>query len=314
MAEKVFITGASGFIGANLMRRLLADGFEVTAAIRPGSKNFWRLEDVTDQIRILRLDLTDQKDTAEKLGQIGPNYIFHLAAYGAYPGQIDSEQMWRTNLFAAINLIEAAKVVGFQKMIIAGSSSEYGKKSEAMKESDRLEPSTIYGVSKAASTLYCQYRAREEKLPLAILRPFSVYGPWEEPGRLAPRLIGRALKNEPLELVGSKTVRDFIYIDDVVEACLKSMNEDKINGQIMNICSGMQTEIGEMAEQVVSITGSKSRVQRGSYEARSFDTDIWVGNPEKTKKLLGWQARVALKEGIRQTVEWYKSHKHYYEH
>lgn len=312
MNAKVLVTGGLGFVGANLIRAVLRQGFAVFAAVRSGS-NLSRLAPVQDQINLVNIDLLDKDVLEGTIAKIKPEYIFHLAAFGAYPHQTDEEKIVRTNVDGTSNLLNACEKVGFKKFIFTGTSSEYGPKKSSMKESDLAEPNTAYGKSKLAATQFCLGEARAKNLPVVIFRPFSIYGPWEEKTRLIPTLIRRSLANEDLDLVSPEIVRDFMYVGDVCEAYLKTFNNDKINGEILNICSGKQSTIKEVVDLVLQHTKSHSKQNWNVPSVgRSYDATTWVGDPKKTKEFLGWVAQTSLEQGIIKTIEWFKKHGKFY--
>ena len=311
--KRILITGAGGFIGANLLRRLIRDGYEVHALMRTDT-NIWRLENVRNQIAIHHGDLLDSAWINEEVEKIKPHVVIHLAQHGGYPFQKDNQKIFETNLFSTIHLMNAAESVGVEQFIQTGSSSEYGAKRAPMKESDLLEPNSAYAVSKAAATLYCQYRGRDAKLPVVVLRLFSVYGPWEEPGRLMPTVILRALNDQDLELSSPDIARDFIYVDDVVDAYMATMQKKIGGGIIMNVCTGQQQTLQIVADEVLKLHNGKLNITWGGIEkGRSYDTDMWVGDPSLAAQLLDWRPKTTLSNGIKKTADWLKDNQRYYE-
>ena len=212
---KVFITGASGFIGANLVKELVARGDKVHILTRPNS-DLWRLTPILKRLHCHRADIQNKKAIEKIISRIKPAIIYHLSVYGAYHYQTDTEQIFRTALNGTLNLLLTAKKAGVKMFINTGSSSEYGRKNHPMCENEILEPNTYYAVAKAGQTLLCQNFAVSEKLPVITLRLFSVYGDYEEPGRLIPTLIKNALSGQKLSLASPKIARDFIYVKDLV--------------------------------------------------------------------------------------------------
>lgn len=312
MKKIILITGGAGFVGANLVRRLVADGHSVNLLLRKETA-LRRLSDIQNKVNVLRGDLLNLDWLKKQLKDLSPKIIFHLAQYGGYPSQKDPKKNIETNFIGTKNLLDAAEEIGFEKFINTSSSSEYGNKKIPMSEADLLEPNNIYAISKAAGTLYCQHRGRNANLPIINLRLFSAYGPWEEPARLIPTVVLRLLRGEPLELVSPTIARDFVHIDDVVDAYLAAMNVKEMKGEIINVCTGNQGTLGEVAENALAITKASVEIKWGSYERRSYDTDIWVGNPARAEKFMGWKAKIGLKEGLRKTIDWIKENKKFYE-
>jgi nucleoside-diphosphate-sugar epimerase len=233
-----------------------------------------------------------------------PELVYHIAAHGSYPSQTDAGAILKSNVLGTQNLLAATAGVDYEAFVNAGSSSEYGFKDSAMRESDRLEPNSYYAVAKAAQTLLCQYVARAQKRPINTLRLFSVYGPYEEPSRLIPTLVRRCLEGTDLTLASPGTARDFIYVDDVVDAFLAVDRLSQLCGEILNIGSGTQTTLGEVVDLVVRLTRADVRRQWNALPARVWDTDTWVADRSRSKQLLGWQPATALAKGLARTITW----------
>jgi len=302
VAKRAIVTGGTGFVGANLVRRLLADGHEVHLVVRAGH-NPWRLEDVIDQVQLHHADLGDALALGNFLGEVRADWIFHLAAHGAYPQQKDVQQMVQTNVVATINLVDAAVRAGFEAFVSAGSSSEYGFKDHAPKEDEALEPNSAYAVTKAAATLYCRYVGESVGLRVTTLRLYSVYGPYEEPTRLMPRLLVKSLSNSLPPLVDPEVARDYIYIDDVNDAFVAAATTPH-PGAVYNIGSGVQTSLREVVEIVRRLRKLNVEPAWGTMPRRRWDTTIWVANKERAQTQLGWEPRIDLAAGIARMAKW----------
>ena len=226
--KRIFlITGSSGFIGSVLLRRLLKQKENVHIILRKQS-NTWRIDDLLKKVVIHNSDLTNLDELKSLINESKPNVIYHLAANGAYSYQKDADQIIHTNILGTWNLLQACNTVKYELFVNTGSSSEYGFKKFAMRETDILEPASYYAVTKCAQTLLCSHIARQEKRPIVTIRPFAVYGPYEEPKRFVPTLMNALFSNKKMNLVSPTTARDFVYVDDIVDAYLK-INELKNN-------------------------------------------------------------------------------------
>jgi UDP-glucose 4-epimerase len=304
--KRVVITGASGFVGANLARRCLRDGHEVHLLVRPNYQA-WRIEAILADVRLYESNLADEESLTRLISDIRPEWIFHLAAHGAYPAQTDLRQMILTNLLGTINLVEACLRSGFEAFVNTGSSSEYGFKNHAPPETEQLEPNSHYAVTKASATLFCRHTARSRHVHLPTLRLYSVFGPFEEPSRLMPTLIMRGLRKELPPLANPETARDYVYVDDVVEAyLLAAMQGSQEYGAIYNVGTGVQTKLREVVEVARRVLNLRVEPQWDSLPGRVWDTNVWVADNRKIRDQLGWQPRLTFEQGLSRMVEWFR--------
>ncbi|MDO8671769.1 MAG: NAD(P)-dependent oxidoreductase [Dehalococcoidia bacterium] len=303
--KRVLITGAAGFIGANLVRELLGQGARVHAIVRPATK-LWRFAGIASELTLHTGDLTDGERLREIVGEVRPEIIFNLAARGIVHSERNRWETVRTNVLCTANLLEVTSQIDYQRLVHVGSSTEYGANSKPMKESDRLEPLTLFGASKAAASLLCQQVSRTEKRPIVVLRPFSVYGHWEPPTRLIPTAILAVLRNQTIDLTSPRYRRDFIFVEDVTEACILAALSDKAVGQILNIGTGRQWNNEEVVSMVQDVLGQKVEVRVGNFPPRVSDTDNWVSDTRKTRRLLSWEPHHSLHSGIEKSAAWFR--------
>ena len=311
--EIYLITGASGFVGSVLLRKLVKKNREVHIILR-NEASTWRIDDIISRTKVHRSDLTNLDDLKKIIIEAKPTIIYHLATNGAYSDQVDADEIIKTNFLGTWNLLQASNLVPYRLFVNTGSSSEYGFKNKAMNEDDALEPYSYYAVTKSAQSMLCRFLALSQKKPIVTIRPFSVYGPFEEPRRLVPTLLKSLMDGSEMKLVSAKTARDFVYIDDVVEAYLKINKLIKASGEIINIGSGVQTSIGEMVRSACKVTGLKTVFKLDGMESRSWDTNTWVGDVSKARRLLGWRAKTSLETGLSKTWKWLRKNKKFYKH
>jgi dolichol-phosphate mannosyltransferase len=297
------VTGASGFVGANLARRLLEDGDRVHLLLRADGAT-WRVDELGPDAERHPVDLLDGPEVARLVDRVRPDRIFHLAAHGAYSWQRDPRLIATTNILGLVNLLEAAVATGVEAVVSAGSSSEYGIKDHAALEDEPPEPNSHYAVSKAAASLYCGFYARERGLRALTLRLYSVYGPYEEPNRLVPAIVTHALRGALPPLADPSTARDYVYVDDAVEAFLAAAGPAGAPGAIYNVGTGRQTTLAEIVAVARRALGVTAEPVWGSMAGRDWDTAVWVSDPGRAARELGWSARVDLEEGLRRTSRW----------
>lgn len=305
--SRVVVTGGTGFVGANLIRRLLRDGHEPVLFVRPGFAS-WRIESIRPQITVREVDLGDAAALVAALDAARPRWVFHLAAHGAYSWETDAAEMHRTNVVGTANLLEATARVGVETFVNAGSSSEYGRQDHAPSEDEDGRPDTSYGITKAAATALCVAAASTHTARIRTLRLYSAYGPFEDPRRLLPALVVHGLRGTFPPLVSQHTARDFVHVDDVAEALMLAA-EDSVGepGAIYNIGTGVQTTVGEAVETARRVMGIAGEPAWGTMPARVWDTDTWVADVRKSRAVLGWSARRTFEDGLRQMIAWLKN-------
>jgi nucleoside-diphosphate-sugar epimerase len=303
MARRVLITGAAGFIGANLTRRLIAEGEDVWLGVKPGSDP-WRIAGIEGEAVRCDLDLMDADCIERTVADAQPQCVMHLAAHGAYSWQTDPWAIAETNVLGTLRLLEACTRAGVERFVNAGTSSEYGFRDHAPREDEAPEPNSHYAAAKAAGTGYCGYFGREGRLATVTLRLYSAYGPWEEPKRLIPTLVRAGLQGELPPLVNPDVARDFVYVGDVCEAFALAASADlPERGAVYNVASGTQTTLGELVDVAREVFGITAQPDWGSMEQRDWDTSTWVGDPSKINSQLGWRPRVSLEEGLERLGE-----------
>jgi nucleoside-diphosphate-sugar epimerase len=304
--ERVLLTGASGFVGACLAHDLIADGHDVHLLLRPEA-NLWRLAGLEGRYVRHRADLRDARAVREAVAACRPEIIYHLATHGAYPFQKDRAAILATNLLGTGNLLDALDRHDYRMLVNVGSSSEYGHKDEPMREDDRLEPRTDYGVTKAAATLLCQAEAYQGR-PVATVRIFSAYGPWEDPTRLVPYVMGCYFRGEAPQVTAGDQPRDFIYIDDVVDLLKTAAHHRQARGQILHAGTGRQQRVRDMVETIAAVFGPvEAPAQFGVQFTRPDEPTRWVASIAQTTALTGWQPRYDLRAGVERTWAWFKA-------
>lgn len=301
--ERILITGATGFIGACLARALVAQGQDVHVTVRNES-SLWRLAGLDRSYTAHLADLRDLAAVRRAVDAARPDIVYHLAAHGTLYRERNRAEIVSSNLLGTCNLLEALDGYEDCTLVQAGSSSEYGHKSGAMREDDRLEPRTDYAVSKAAATLACQAAAFQGR-PATTVRVFSAYGPWEDPSRLVPYVMDCCLRGERPRVTSGRQPRDFIYVDDCVELLQVASHAPAARGQILHAASGRQHTVREIVETILDVCcGGRLAADYGGEPLRPDEPTNWVGSIERTTQLTGWRPRHDLRAGIERTWAW----------
>jgi len=308
MLRRILVTGASGFIGANLVRKLLAEGQQVHALVRPQS-NLWRLKGVESEIEIHTDNLLDFDALLALVQRTKPEVIFHLAFPPGHPASLaEKKEMVEAGILGTVHLLEAATRAGCERLIYAGSSTEYGSRAEPLREDQSLRPSTFRGFAKGAGTLACLFYAQAASLPLLILRLTSVYGYWEAAKRFVPSAILAGLLHRPFSLTRPGFMHDHIFVEDVLAACWKSVETPFTTPEILNIGSGIQQPNEAVIELVQEVLGEEILVTQSEHPPSPADTTFWQADIALARARIGWHPEYSLKAGLIQTIAWFKNH------
>lgn len=312
--KKVLITGGAGFVGANLARKLLsAARFEIFV-IEKEKTNLWRLNDITDRITLKYVDLENSKSVQKIVEEIEPNIVFHLASYGVYaPLQADVRKMIRVNIEGTWNLISALKDNPPSTFIYTGTSFEYKGKDSKLKETDPIDPLNFYGVTKLTAGLLLKQAAQENNMSVINARLFTPYGFYEDGQRLIPHIVLRALQQKPIELSSPDNVRDFIFVEDVVDLFLQMVQgKQQYQGEVFNVGSGEQHRIEEVVITIEKALGKKLDVRYGQKSSPYQEPKVFVADNSKAREAFHWEVQHDLQSGIAKTIDWFQNNQELY--
>jgi nucleoside-diphosphate-sugar epimerase len=303
-------------LGAALAATLTEAGAVVHGIIRAGT-NLWRLGAVLPALTFHTVDLRDAERVRSAVEAIRPAVIYHLAADRPDATTERRREVLLSNVIGLFNLLEACRTVGYQRLIVAGSSLEYGPHPVPLTETLPLEPRLFYGATKAMAAILARQHAIEYGLPITLARIFSIYGPWEQPKRLIPTAILAALEAAELPLTAGAYRRDFIYSGDVVTALRQLAVADSAPGEVFNVASGQQTsnaEVVALIDRLMQARGAAPlRLRVGGYVAHASDTAHWVADTRKIAEVIGWRASTSLESGLEATIAHIMAHRALYQ-
>ena len=312
MISRVFITGATGFVGSRLAARLVNDNkeknekIEVHVTARPLS-NLWRLKNIQEGLIFHEMDFNNPQKIDGIIHNSKPDIVFHLACYGGFSDETDPLKIIQTNFIGTQLLLDACVKNQIKKFIYIGSSSEYGYQSQPMREDFREEPYNLYGITKLAGSHLVRCYAKETLLPTTIFRIFSAYGIFEDPKRLIPSVINACLKEQPLTLGSGNQRRDFIYVEDIIDALMLSISQSPGEGEILNLGNGHQYCVREVVNTILSLGEYSIKPEWNALSDRKNEPASWVADITKTAKMLNWQPKTSLREGLAETIQWAKT-------
>jgi len=305
--KKVFVTGGAGFIGSAVVRRLLTRGYSVTVYddFSTGTKENLPNDKALD---LFVGDVGDFETTS--LAIKGHEYIVHLAAQAFIPVSYNyTRSVAKTNALGSLNVFKASLNNRVKRIVHISSSEVYGSAMYTpMDELHPLNPRSTYAVSKLAGDLWAQTMAYENNLPVVVLRPFNTFGPQDTCPRFIPEVIRQCLKAKAIEIGNLATSRDFTYVEDVASAIVLALENEGIDGEVINVGTGKSLKMCEILEMIKQETGNKNKkVVEDRSRFRPHDVTLLMANFKKASMLLGWKPQVEFAEGLQKTIDWYCS-------
>ena len=307
--ESVLITGGAGFIGCNLVYKLLNTEVKqiyVIDDLSSGNKNFLPK---SERVKFIHCDISNL-EKYECVFPKGVDYIFHLAAHFANQNSVDYPLSdTKTNIIGTLNTLTIAKNLDIKKMIYASSSCVYGN-SVHMCETDNTYPiETPYAISKLTGEMYVNFFSNFYSIPAISVRLFNTYGPFEVFGKyrnVIPNFIENALMNRPITITGSgEETRDFTYVDDTLDLFFLISNSNFKKSGVYNAGTGSDVTIKYLAESVIDICESSSKIVYE--ERRSWDgVEKRVSDINKSSVTFGYNPKTSLECGLEKTIAWYR--------
>lgn len=313
--KKVLVTGAGGFIGSHLTERLVKEGAKVRAFVHYNSRNDWGLleflpKEILQEIEIFSGDIQDP--FAVRKAVKGCEIVFHLASLIAIPySYIAPQSFVSTNVLGAVNVMEACLKEGVEKVIHTSTSETYGTAQYVpIDERHPLQGQSPYSASKIGADKIAESYYLSFNLPVAIIRPFNTYGPRQSARAVIPTIIIQLLTNNQVKLGDLTPTRDLNYIEDTVEGFLKIATVPEAIGEVINIGSGSEISIGDLAYKIMRIMGKEVPIVTEEIRKRPEKSEVrrLVADNSKAYKILGWKPKFPLEEGLKRTISWIEKH------
>jgi UDP-glucose 4-epimerase len=309
--RKVLVTGGAGFIGSELVRQLTDQDIYVMAVdnlVNGRRENLKGLS--TEQYKLLIVDIRDEERTRPLMQDV--DIVFHLACLGVRHSIHSPQENHEVNATATLKLLMAARDSGVKRFVYVSSSEVYGTAQRVpMTEEHPTMPMTVYGASKLAGECYTRAFYRTYGYPTVVVRPFNTYGPHchheGDSGEVIPKFLLRCMAGQPMVIFGDGTqTRDFTYVSDIARGITMAGLADDAVGQTINLGSGREIAINDLANEVARAVG-KPEASMIHDEPRPGDVLRLYADAAKARKLLGFEPKVTLSEGLNRLKEWYLS-------
>jgi nucleoside-diphosphate-sugar epimerase len=307
--RRVLVTGASGFIGSHLTRRLIGDGAEVHALTSAVSSVYpTRLLAVRADLQLHEGNLSDRSAMDALVRRVRPEIVFHLGAYthvGKSWERVD--ECVQTNVQGTVNLLQALAGTDYERFVYTGTSEIYGDIEVPFREDAPVNPISPYSVAKYAGERYCRMFHQGHGWPLVMLRPFNAYGPAQSPDRIIPEIIVRAARRQELKMTTGRQTREFNYVEDLVEGFVLAGTVPGVEGLVINLGGGEEVAIRDLAVTILDLMGNPVEAQLGALPDRP--TEIWrmFCDSTRAREVLGWKPVHSLADGLAKTIDWYRS-------
>jgi|TARA_B100001964_G_C14240662_1_gene604831 NAD dependent epimerase/dehydratase len=307
--KKILVTGAGGFIGSHLVERLTSMQADVTCFVRYTSLNSWGFLDDIPNRKSLNIISADLKDSdAVRKAVKNNDMVFHLAAAVSIPHSYDfPREHLQTNIMGTFNVLSAAREFSIKKLVHLSSSEVYGTALEVpIKENHPLQGQSPYSATKIAADKLAESFYLSYDVPVAIARPFNTFGPRQSARAIIPTIITQALSSNKILIGNEKPTRDLNFVENTVDGIIGAAQSEKSVGEVINLGSGTDISIGELAKKILSLSGKSAKIVQDKQRFRPEKSEVMrlVADNTKAKKLLGWEPKISLDEGLRKTIEW----------
>lgn len=317
--KKVLLTGAGGFIGSHLCEALVQRGADVTAMVHYNSRNHWGNLELADPqvcsaIQVTAGNIEDSGFVARQVK--GKDVVFHLAALIAIPYSYSAPLSYiRTNVEGTLNVLEAAREYGVQRVIHTSTSETYGTAIYTpIDEKHPLQGQSPYSASKIAADKVAESYFLSFNVPVVTLRPFNTYGPRQSARAVIPTIISQAFSRDEIRLGSLDPVRDLNFVKDTVEAFIRAAETDGIEGEVINAGFGKGITIGDLAQKILSLIGMNKPVVQENQRLRPEKSEVLrlICDNSKAFERMGWQPKYTLEDGLAETIQFVREHIHLY--
>ncbi len=313
--NKILVTGADGFIGSHLTEELIKQGYEVRAFVFYNSFNSWGWidsfpEDIKNKIEIFAGDIRDPNGI--RVAMESCDTVFHLAALIGIPFSYHSPDSYvDTNIKGTLNILQAAKLLNTKRVLVTSTSEVYGTAQYVpIDEKHPFQGQSPYSATKIGADRIAESFFRSFELPVTIVRPFNTYGPRQSARAVIPTIISQLLNGIEEIILGDLTpIRDFVFVKDTVNGFIEIAKSQKTIGEEINIATQSEISIGDLAQTIINIINPQAKIICDKQRIRPEKSEVkrLCGSNEKLKKLTNWQQVYSLKDGLKETIDWFSN-------
>lgn len=306
-SARVLVTGAGGFIGSRLCERLVERGADVRAFVRytsSGDAGWLDGSPVREAVDVRRGDLADRDSVLAAVRD--REIVLHLGALIAIPYSYDAPESYvRTNVSGTLNVLQAVRETGARRLVHVSTSEVYGTaRFVPMTEEHPLQGQSPYSATKIAADKLAEAFHLSFGVPQVTLRPFNTFGPRQSPRAVIPAIAVQALAGDTIRLGATSPTRDFVYVDDTVDAFMRAAVTPGIEGQTIHFGGGREISIGDIAGMIIGIAGASARLVHDEQRLRPAASEVerLVADASRARELLGWSPSVTLEDGLERAV------------
>ena len=318
--SKILVTGAGGFIGSHLCELCQTEGADVRAFVHYNSRNDWGMLEDLDKKALKNIEIVtgDLRDSgAVRKAVRGCHRVFHLGALIGIPySYLNPEDVIQTNVLGTLHILQASLDSGVDRLVQTSTSEVYGTaKYVPMDEKHPLNPRSPYAASKVAGDKLAESFYLTYSLPVVILRPFNTYGPRQSARAVIPTIITQALTQDVVYLGNLDASRDLTYISDTVNGYMSAGQLTGIEGETVNLGTGVEVSVGELAKSIISLIGKPVDVQIDEARLRPKKSEVerLLSDNRLAAQRLGWKPSITLGDGLKLTIDWIRSHLEIYQ-
>ncbi len=312
--KQVLITGSGGFIGSHLAERMVAEGARTRAMVRYTSSGSWGWlgsSAVRSELEVVATDITDPDGVREAVR--GVDVVFHLAALIGIPYSYHAPRSYlRTNVEGTLNVLQAARDEGVERVVHTSTSEVYGTALRVPIDEDHpLQGQSPYSASKIAADKMAEAYHCAFELPVVVVRPFNTFGPRQSARAVIPTVVSQLLAGaEELKLGNLSPTRDFNYVQNTVDGFVRAAEVPAAIGEVINLGTGREIAIGDLVRLLMEVIGRSVPIVEQAPRVRPAKSEVerLLADVDKARRLLEWQPRAGLEEGLRATIEWIAGH------